>query len=37
MAKISRYTDVDADGIAETDADHFMKCPAAANGLTCAI
>jgi hypothetical protein len=24
---IPRYTGVDADGVAETEADHFMKCP----------
>jgi hypothetical protein len=24
---IPRYTGVDPDGIAETEADHFMRCP----------
>jgi hypothetical protein len=24
---IPRYTGVDADGVAETEVDHFMKCP----------
>jgi hypothetical protein len=28
MAKIPRYTGVDPDGVAESEADHFMKCPA---------
>ncbi len=28
MAKIPRDTGVDPHGIAETEADHFMKCPA---------
>jgi hypothetical protein len=27
MARIPRYTGVDADGVAETEADHFMECP----------
>jgi hypothetical protein len=24
---IPRYPGIDADGVAETEADHFMKCP----------
>jgi hypothetical protein len=24
---ITRYTGFDPDGVAETEADHFMKCP----------
>jgi hypothetical protein len=28
MAKIPRYTGVDPDSVAESEADHFMKCPA---------
>jgi hypothetical protein len=36
MARIPRYTGVDADGVAETEADHFMECPAAGNGSICA-
>jgi hypothetical protein len=27
MILIPRNTGVDADGIAKTEADHFMKCP----------
>jgi len=27
---------VDADGIAETEADHFMKCPGCGEWSTCA-
>jgi hypothetical protein len=27
---IPRNTGIDADGVAETEADHFMKCPACA-------
>jgi hypothetical protein len=27
MTKLPRNTGRDADGIAETEADHFMKCP----------
>jgi hypothetical protein len=27
---------VDADGIAQTEADHFMKCPGCPKGSTCA-
>jgi len=27
----------DADGIAKTEADHFMKCQAAGSGSMCAI
>jgi hypothetical protein len=28
-----RCTGIDADGIAETEADHFTKCPVAANSF----
>jgi hypothetical protein len=31
---IPRYTGIDPDGIAETEADHFMRCPE--SGSTCA-
>jgi uncharacterized C2H2 Zn-finger protein len=27
MIAIARYTGIAADGIAEAEADHFMKCP----------
>jgi hypothetical protein len=33
---VPRNTGVDPDGVAETDADHFMKCQAAENGSICA-
>lgn len=27
MTKVPRNTGIDADGVAGTEADHFMKCP----------
>ena len=34
---LPRNNGIDADGVAQTEADHFVKCPAAINGSTCAI